>query len=358
MSDELMTSLQKILGEANVYRNEMMNRHTSFRVGGPADLFVRVNALDELQKVLKILEKEKEPYFILGRGTNLLVGDRGYRGCIITMSGLSAPVTDTSEIVPMSEAGPSLPLPDESERENPYVQADTNRSFKRQGSEDWKGNQNFLHAVRLEGDRIYAGAGASLAQIANAARDHGLMGLEFAAGIPGSVGGALVMNAGAYDGSMDQVVESAVLLMPDGKIRSFPCGDLRFGYRKSVLKEVPAVALEAVFHLTPADREIIAAKMHELNQKRREKQPLEYPSAGSTFKRPEGHFAGKLIMDAGLRGFQIGGAAVSEKHCGFVINKDHATAADIRKVIEAVQQKVWETSGIRLEREVIYLGEF
>ena len=174
----------------------------------------------------------------------------------------------------------------------------------------------------------------------------------------GSVGGGLVMNAGAYDGSMDLVVEEAQLLMPDGKVMTVPKKDLRLGYRKSVLKEIPAVALQVKFVLKPGDPDAILAKMQDFAERRRSKQPLEYPSAGSTFKRPEGMFAGKLIMDAGLAGFSIGGAQVSEKHCGFVINRDHATARDVRAVIAAVQQKVWETAGVRLEEEVIYLGDF
>ena len=166
------------------------------------------------------------------------------------------------------------------------------------------------------------------------------------------------MNAGAYDGSMDLVVEEAKLLMPDGKVMTVPKKDLRLGYRRSVLKEIPAAALQVKFVLQPGDPDEILAKMQDFAERRRSKQPLEYPSAGSTFKRPEGMFAGKLIMDAGLAGFSIGGAQVSEKHCGFVINRDHATARDVRSVIAAVQQKVWETAGVRLEEEVIYLGDF
>ena len=166
------------------------------------------------------------------------------------------------------------------------------------------------------------------------------------------------MNAGAYDGSMDLVVEEAKLLMPDGKVMTVPKKDLRLGYRRSVLKEIPAAALQVKFVLQPGDPDEILAKMQDFAERRRSKQPLEYPSAGSTFKRPEGMFAGKLIMDAGLAGFSIGGAQVSEKHCGFVINRDHASARDVRAVIAAVQQKVWETAGVRLEEEVIYLGDF
>lgn len=325
MTEQGMIRLQELLGEENVRVQEPMAQHTSMRVGGPADLFVRVGSLAQLQAVLELLEQENIPWYVLGKGTNLLTGDKGYRGCIITMNGIAdRPVTDTGN-------------------EEPSGEGETPADFQ---------------SIRVEGDQIIAGAGASLAQAAQAAYRHGLTGLEFAAGIPGSVGGGLVMNAGAYDGSMDLVVEEATLWMPDGKVMQVPKKDLRLGYRRSVLKELPAIALEVRMRLQPGDPEQIAEKMRDFAERRRSKQPLEYPSAGSTFKRPEGMFAGKLIMDAGLAGFSIGGAQVSEKHCGFVINKDHATAAEIRAVIAAVQQKVWETAGVRLEEEVIYLGEF
>lgn len=322
MTDQEVYRLRELLGEENVREQEPMAQHTSFRVGGPADLFVRVGKLAQLQDILALLDQNGTPWYMLGKGTNLLVGDRGYRGCIITMNGnLEKPVTDTAKESPEEKA------------------------------ED-------LRKIAVEGCVITAGAGASLAQTAQTARKMGLTGLEFAAGIPGSVGGGLVMNAGAYDGSMDLVVEEATLLMPDGKVMTVPKGDLRLGYRRSVLKEIPAIALQVKMKLEKGDSADIAAKMQDFAERRRSRQPLEYPSAGSTFKRPEGMFAGKLIMDAGLAGFSVGGAQVSEKHCGFVINKDHATAADVRAVIAAVQQKVWEKAGVRLEEEVIYLGDF
>lgn len=324
MTEHGMKRLREILGADAVREMEPMAEHTSMRVGGPADLMVRVGNPAQLQEVLELLSEEKTPWYILGKGTNLLVGDKGYRGCIITMNGIGEkPVTDTGR-----------------EPESAAAEA-----------------EDFCR-IQVEGCRITAGAGASLAQVAQTARKCGLTGLEFAAGIPGSVGGGLVMNAGAYDGSMDLVVEEATLRMPDGKIMNVPKSDLRLGYRRSVLKEIPAIALEVVMKLEPGDPEKIAEKMRDFAERRRSKQPLEYPSAGSTFKRPEGMFAGKLIMDAGLGGFSIGGAQVSEKHCGFVINRDHATAGDVRAVIAAVQQKVWETAGVRLEEEVIYLGDF
>ena len=330
MTDHVIMQLQELLGEENVRRKEPMSLHTSFRVGGPADLFVRTGNLSQLQAAIHILEENGISWFILGKGTNLLVGDQGYRGCVITMNGLAErPVTDTA-----AEAASG-------------------------GSEsgDDTAPEDFCR-ILVEGNVITAGAGASLAKTAQLARANGLSGLEFAAGIPGSVGGGLVMNAGAYDGSMDLVVEEAKLLMPDGKVMTVPKRDLRLGYRRSVLKEIPAAALQVKFVLQPGDPDEILAKMQDFAERRRSKQPLEYPSAGSTFKRPEGMFAGKLIMDAGLAGFSIGGAQVSEKHCGFVINRNHASARDVRAVIAAVQQKVWETAGVRLEEEVIYLGDF
>lgn len=321
-----LEELESIAGKGRVLAGEPMARHTSFRIGGPADYYICVTRRSVLQELLDYLEEKEEPWFILGRGTNLLVGDVGVHGCVITMSAQKTlPVTDTSE---QQEAEPQTETGDD------------------------------LTSLRLEGNTLVAGAGVSLAAAAQLARRHGLSGLEFAGGIPGSVGGALVMNAGAYDGSMDMVVSEVTARMPDGSIQTIPAQELHLGYRHSVFKEIPAIVLEATLELHPADPEEIGAKMTEFARRRREKQPLEYPSAGSTFKRPEGLFAGKLIMDAGLRGFSAGDAAVSEKHCGFVVNRGNASAAEVRSVIAAVQQKVQEMTGVRLEEEVIYLGEF
>ena len=251
---------------------EPLALHTTFRIGGPADYYVTVGNTEELQAVLACLQEESEPWYLLGRGSNLLVGDGGFRGCVIAMDG--------------------------------------------------------MNEIAAEGNGITAQAGASLAQAAQIAREHGLTGLEFASGIPGSIGGALVMNAGAYDGSMDLVVREVTLLQ-EGRVRTVPAGEMKFSYRHSLLKEISAIALSCRMELKPGNPEQILAKMQDFAARRKDRQPLEYPSAGSTFKRPEGMFAGKLIMDAGLRGFRIGGAQVSEKHCGFVINKDHASAADV-----------------------------
>ena len=321
----LAQQLKEILGEESVLCREPMRRHCSFQCGGPADLLVYVSELDALRKAIALLQAAGEPFYILGRGTNLLVADKGYRGCIITMTRRgSLPLTDTTALAETADEDGSAPL----------------------------------YAVRTDGCRVIAGAGASLSAVAGAAYRNGLGGLAFAAGIPGSVGGGLVMNAGAYGGEMKQVVEQVQILMPDGTLKTYSKDEMEFGYRTSILKTNGGVAVGAVFSLQKEDPVEIAAQMADFANRRRSKQPLEYPSAGSTFKRPEGYFAGKLISDAGLRGFTIGGAQVSDKHAGFVINKNGASAADVRAVIEAVQQKVMETAGVRLEREVIFLGDF
>ena len=321
----LAQQLKEVLGEESVLCREPMRRHCSFQCGGPADLLVYVSELDALRKAIALLQAAGEPFYILGRGTNLLVADKGYRGCIITMTRRgSLPLTDTTALAEAADGDVSAPL----------------------------------YAVRTDGCRVIAGAGASLSAAAGAAYRNGLGGLAFAAGIPGSVGGGLVMNAGAYGGEMKQVVEQVQILMPDGTLKAFSKDEMEFGYRTSILKTNGGVAACAVFSLQKEDPAEIAAQMADFANRRRSRQPLEYPSAGSTFKRPEGYFAGKLISDAGLRGFTIGGAQVSDKHAGFVINKNGASAADVRAVIEAVQQKVMETAGVRLEREVIFLGDF
>lgn len=197
-----------------------------------------------------------------------------------------------------------------------------------------------------------------MSQIAREAYEHALTGFEFASGIPGSIGGGVVMNAGAYDGELKQVITKVWVMNEEGEILILDNQDMEFGYRTSVIKKRSFIVVQAEIELQPGNKEEIAAKMAELNQRRRDKQPLQYPSAGSTFKRPEGYFAGKLIMDAGLRGYSIGGACVSEKHCGFIINKDHASAADVAEVICEVQERVKEKFGVTLETEVIFLGDF
>lgn len=328
--------MEEILPFLRIKYNEPMDRHCSFHTGGRADALAFVRTEREMAKLLELLRAEGEEFFILGKGTNLLIGDGGYRGVIVTAVG-----QDRQDV------------PDGSDRPDGSEGADGPREGLQSRDES-----PVLDEIRVEGNRIIAGAGATLKAAALAARDHGLKGLEFAAGIPGTVGGGLVMNAGAYDGEMKQVVRSVRILLPDGSLRVFSGEEMQFDYRTSILRKVPGIALGAEFELEEGDPESIRVRILELSALRREKQPLEYPSAGSTFKRPKGYFAGKLIMDAGLRGYRVGGAQVSEKHCGFVINRGGATSAQIRKLIEDVQARVFEESGIKLEREVIFLGEF
>lgn len=303
MNSSIYDYIKQIVPQENILFDEPMSRHTTFRIGGNAKCLIRVTDKQQLIKLVPLLQKIGQDYFILGNGSNLLVGDRGYSGIIVKLE---------------SKTG----------------------------------------GIRAEGERITASAGSLLSRTAAFARDNALTGMEFAAGIPGTIGGAIVMNAGAYDGEMRQIVESVEVMDRDGEILVLDNDTMEFGYRTSVIKNRPFIVLEATLRLSQGDEAEISRKMDDLAARRREKQPLEYASAGSTFKRPEGYFAGKLIMDAGLRGFGIGGAKVSEKHCGFVVNTGNATAADVREVIEEVQERVKATLGVRLEREVIYLGDF
>ncbi|HJD29605.1 MAG TPA: UDP-N-acetylmuramate dehydrogenase [Candidatus Blautia avicola] len=291
------------LGSDNVYRNEPMKKHTTFRIGGPADYYLCPHSAKEIQKVVEICREEKIPYFILGNGSNLLVSDKGYRGAVIQL---------------------------------------------------WKN----VSDIRVDGCLIEAKAGASLAKIAAQALEEGLTGMEFAAGIPGTLGGAVVMNAGAYGGEMKDILKEALVMDEEGKIFTLEKENLKLGYRTSIVKEKGYIVLAAVLELKPGNREEIRKLMEDLKQRRAEKQPLDMPSAGSTFKRPEGYFAGKLIMDAGLRGFSVGGAQISEKHCGFVVNTGEASASDVLNLIREVQKRVRENSGVELETEVKFLGEF
>lgn len=297
--DELL----RILPKDRVKLNEPMNRHTTFRVGGPADYFVMPGTGEELLRVIDCCNKAEAPYYIVGNGSNLLVSDKGYRGVVIQI-------------------------------------------FKSMGQ------------IRVNENCITAQAGALLSGIAAKALEHGLSGFEFAAGIPGTLGGACVMNAGAYGGEMKDVLKQVMVMSREGEIFTIPARELELGYRTSVIAKKGYIVLEAVIELKEGEPEEIRALMDELKEKRVSKQPLEFPSAGSTFKRPEGYFAGKLIQDSGLRGFQVGGAQVSEKHCGFVINKDRATAADIAELMRQVSEKVKRDSGVTLTPEVKRLGEF
>ena len=303
MNQSFYDKLNNVIGKDSILIDEPMSRHTTFRVGGPADFFVTPKAKEEVRDVIRICKEAGMPYYIIGNGSNLLVSDAGYRGVIVQIC-------------------------------------------------------KEMNEVKVEGDLVKAQAGALLSGIAAKALGAELSGFEFASGIPGTIGGACVMNAGAYGGEMKDVLESVTALTGEGKIIELGRNELELGYRTSVIAKKGYIVLGAVLKLERGDGEKIKAYMDELKEKRITKQPLEYPSAGSTFKRPEGYFAGKLIQDADLRGFQVGGAQVSEKHCGFVINKDHATAADIVELMQQVSDRVEEKFGVKLEPEVKRLGEF
>ncbi len=303
MEQEIITRLEQILTKDKIRLNEPMKNHTTFRVGGPADIFLTPSA-DELSGVLSVLRDGGMPVTVIGNGSNLLVGDKGIRGAVISIG-----------------AG--------------------------------------MRNIRVEGEKIFLEAGATLAAAAMQAAKAGLAGLEFASGIPGTFGGAVVMNAGAYGGEMKDVVVSVRVMDPQGKIVTLSREELDLSYRHSAIPEHGYLVIDGVLELERAKQpEQILERMEDLRKKRIEKQPLEYPSAGSTFKRPEGYFAGKLIMDAGLRGFSVGGAQVSEKHCGFVINKGNATAADICRLMDEVRKTVQEKYAVTLEPEVKKIGEF
>lgn len=303
ISETSLETLKSFVPEENIHLREPMALHTTFRAGGEADCLIEMENEEQLKKVQRYLELIEEPFFILGNGSNLLVSDEGYHGVILKIG-------------------------------------------------------KKMSGITVEGTRITAGAGALMSQVARAAMEHGLTGLEFAAGIPGSIGGGVVMNAGAYGGEMAQVVRTVTVVGRDGETLELDNETMEFGYRTSTLKRNAFTVTEVVFALEEGNREEIRAKMEELAARRREKQPLEYPSAGSTFKRPEGYFAGELIMKAGLRGYQIGGARVSDKHCGFLINTGKATASDIWDLICEVQERVKACFGVSLEPEVVFLGRF
>lgn len=302
MNDQFLTELQNVMGGSGIFMEEPMKKHTTFRVGGPADVLVQPDET-ALAAILALCRQYYVPYSFIGNGSNLLVGDKGIRGVVIEMT-------------------------------------------------DPMGN------IEVYGTKITAQAGAMLSKIANTAASNGLGGMEFAAGIPGSVGGAVVMNAGAYGGEMKDIIERVYVLDENGAQLELDRDALDLGYRHSCIPEKKYIVTKVVLELVPRDEVEIRSKMKDLNEKRAGKQPLQYPSAGSTFKRPEGYFAGKLIMDTGLRGYQVGGAQVSEKHCGFVINKGDATAADICQLMRDVSDKVQAQFGVVLEPEVKMIGEF
>lgn len=299
----MIKRLETLLKEGSVAINENLNNHTTFRVGGPAKALLTVKSVEELKAVIKLLVSSKEAFFVLGNGSNLLVSDKGYDGFVIKLEG------EFSEIT-------------------------------------------------VEDCAVKAGAGAMLSKVCRCALDKSLEGLEFAYGIPGTIGGAMVMNAGAYGGEMKDVVKAVTLMDYSGNVHTLSCEDMRFGYRDSILKHESFIVLFAEFALSKGEKDEIAGRMEDVMQRRRDKQPLSDPSAGSTFKRPEGAFAGKLIQDAGLSGYRVGGASVSTKHCGFVVNDKNGCADDVYKVIKHVSATVKEASGFDLEPEVILIGQF
>ena len=303
ISQTVYEALAKYVPTENILVQEPMSRHTTFRVGGNADCMVKISNKAQLTDVVRYINRVEYPYLILGNGSNLLVSDKGFEGIV-------------------------LQIADE------------------------------MSKVTVMGDTIIAQAGALMSQVAKTALEASLTGLEFASGITGTIGGGAVMNAGAYDGELSQVVETVTVLTKDGEELVFDNETMEFGYRNSGIKKHTFIIIEVKCKLKQGDKIQIRQKMDELSAKRREKQPLEYASAGSTFKRPEGHFAGKLIMDAGLSGYCVGDAQVSEKHCGFVINRGNATAKDVYTLIQDVKERVYDTSGVSLEPEIIFIGDF
>ena len=299
---DFYNKLAELVSAEAILENEAMSKHTTFRIGGNADMFVSPK-VSQVADIMKLAKEYDVPVTIIGNGSNLLVGDKGIRGLVL--------------------------------------------SFGKDAEE-----------IQVDGNCMVVSAGALLSKIAAEAAKHSLTGLEFAAGIPGTLGGAIVMNAGAYDGEIKDVLISATILTPDGDVLELSNSELDLSYRHSCIPENGYIVLGAILELMPGDEVQIREKMADFKNRRIEKQPLEYPSAGSTFKRPEGHFAGKLIQDAQLRGYTVGGAQVSEKHCGFVINKGDATAQDIVQLMDDVKRIVLDKFQVELEPEVKMIGEF
>ncbi|MCC8104230.1 MAG: UDP-N-acetylmuramate dehydrogenase [Clostridiales bacterium] len=307
---DMKALLRDAAGEDCILEQESMKKHTTFHIGGPADFFAAPTTEAGVQRIVKLCREMEYPFYVIGNGSNLLVSDQGYRGLVLQL----------------------------------YKNFSDIRVFPQEKSQ---GRSS-----------IRAQSGAMLSVIAKRALEAGLTGVEFASGIPGTLGGAVVMNAGAYGGEVKDVLVSATVLNREGKILEIPASELKLGYRQSAVLANGWIVLGARLSLADGEPEAIRGRMEELKRQRIQKQPLELPSAGSTFKRPEGFFAGKLIMDAGLRGYTVGGAQVSEKHCGFVVNRGGATAADVRKLIADVRARVYETFGVTLEPEVRMLGTF
>lgn len=300
--EELYRLFLEILDNESVFMDEPMKKHISFKVGGPCDILVRPKSIEEIRNVMRVLKEKNIPFLIKGNGTNILIRDGGYRGVVIELS------------------------------------------------------DNF-NEVKINGSEVEVQAGELLSIIGKKVMEASLTGFEFASGIPGTLGGAIAMNAGAYGGEMKNIIKEVTLVDMDGNVVTYNNKEMDFGYRHSVLTDTDMIAISAIISLEPGNYEEIKEKMEDLALRRRTNQPLEYPSAGSTFKRPEGYFAGKLIQDSNLKGSSVGGAMVSEKHSGFVINYDNATAKDITDLIEHVKKTVYEKQGVHLEEEVKIFGE-
>ena len=298
---EFSKLLRDIYDEKDIELNVPMSEYIYFKVGGPADILVKPKNVNQVKETITLCKSLNMPYLIIGNGSNLLVKDGGIRGLVIKLS-------DLDNII-------------------------------------------------VEGNTIKADCGALLSDVSKAALENSLKGFEFACGIPGSIGGAVFMNAGAYDGEVSYTIEKAEVIDENQNVKKLSKDELKLGYRTSAIMDKGYIVLSATFNLINGNYEEIKARIDELTNRRKEKQPLEYPSAGSTFKRPPGHFAGKLIQDAGLKGFKLGGAAVSEKHSGFVINRGTATAQDILNLIKHVQVTVKEKFDVDLYPEVRILGE-
>ena len=305
MFDIFENEIANIVRPEQIKKNEPLAAHTTFRIGGPADFLIIPKKTEEIGQILSLCVKEDIPYYVLGNGSNVLVADEGYRGVVLCIGS---------------------------------------------GMADCK----FVE----EADKVHvtAGAGIMLSKLANEVANQGLTGFEFAAGIPGTLGGAITMNAGAYGGEIKDTICKAKVITPSGELLTLSKEELELGYRTSIIQKKEYIAVEAEFAFEKGDITAIKEKISDLNRQRREKQPLEYPSAGSTFKRPEGYFAGKLIMDAGLRGYRVGDIMVSEKHCGFVVNVGKGTAKDVRTLMDDVTRIVYEKYQVKLEPEVRMLG--
>ena len=300
----MLGSIKSIVGELRVRTDEPMSNHTTFRIGGTADYFVMPSSIAELQSIVDLLKKSDIEYYVIGNGSNLLVGDKGFRGVIIQLS------------------------------------------------------DEFSEVSYIDDVTVKVMSGMKLSRLGNQLADRGLAGFEFATGIPGTIGGAVRMNAGAYGGEIKDIIVSADVLDADGNIITLDKAELELGYRTSCIMKRGYIVVSATFRLEKKDTDKIKEYIRELSVKRRTKQPLEYPSAGSTFKRPEGYYAAKLIEEAGLKGLSAGDAQVSEKHAGFVINKGNATAKDVCVLTDKIMEEVMKKDGVKLELEVIKLGEF